>query len=150
VVKNIPNILESNMTDTKIPYNEEITVEMDFPPIQLPGLFPDLKPTVTFTGKVIPSAEYDPRDSLRMTGDQSCMHVRVISFNKLLKLNGKKFKYTPSVEANKPQAPKTVKVAGSKPGVFYTLTIKADGSKGCSCPGYGFRGTCRHIDNYKA
>lgn len=135
--------------DTKIPMNEEVTVELDFKPIQLPSVFPNLPQTVTYAGKVITSAEYDPKDSLRMMGDQR-MPVRVIPFNKLLKMNGQPFSYTPYVDPKKPQKPKTVQVEGSKPGKFYTLTITADGSKSCSCPGYGFRGSCKHIDNYKA
>lgn len=142
-------MLGDGMPDTKIPMGEDVTVELDFPPIQLPAIFPNLPKTESFTGTVIKSADYDPKDSLRMTA-AAPLHIRVIPFNKLLKMNGKKFTYTPTVDPKKAQAPKTVQVEGSKPGKFYTLTIKADGGKSCTCPGFGFRGACKHIDNYKA
>jgi hypothetical protein len=34
------------------------------------------------------------------------------------------------------------KVAGSKPGVYYTVNTDENT---CTCPGYTFRGTCKHI-----
>jgi len=34
------------------------------------------------------------------------------------------------------------KVAGSKPGVYYTVDTDANT---CTCPGYTFRGTCKHV-----
>ena len=136
------------MADTQIIVGEEVTVEVDFPSILLPAIYPNQPNTVTFTGKVIPSADYDSKDSMRITGDV-LMPVRVIPLTKVLNLNGKPFKYTPKVDPQKPTAAKTVEVPGSKPGTKYVLTIKEDGSKSCSCAGYGFRGTCKHIDNYK-
>jgi hypothetical protein len=33
-------------------------------------------------------------------------------------------------------------VAGSKPGVFYTVNTDENT---CTCPGYTFRGTCKHV-----
>lgn len=39
-------------------------------------------------------------------------------------------------------------VAGSK-GDQYIVSLSA-GSWTCSCPGYGFRGHCRHVDQLKA
>jgi len=33
-------------------------------------------------------------------------------------------------------------VAGSKPGVFYTINTDENT---CTCPGYTFRGTCKHV-----
>lgn len=35
-----------------------------------------------------------------------------------------------------------IKVAGSKPGVFYTVL---DGR--CDCPGFKYRGFCKHVEN---
>lgn len=34
------------------------------------------------------------------------------------------------------------KVAGSKPGVFYTVNTDENT---CTCPGYTFRGACKHV-----
>jgi hypothetical protein len=40
---------------------------------------------------------------------------------------------------------KLFKVAsGSKPGHFYTIT-QVDGDARCDCPGFNFRGACRHL-----
>ena len=137
------------MADTKIIRDEEVTIEMEYRSPRLPEVFGEQPTTLTFTGKVVGSADYDPKDSLRITGDQR-MPIRVITFAKIVKFNGQPFKYTPTLDPKKPAQPKVVQVEGSKPGKFYTITIKEDGSKSCSCPGFGFRGSCTHIDNYKA
>lgn len=137
------------MADTNIIRDEEVTIEMEYLSPRLPDVFGEQPTTLTFTGKVVGSADYDPKDSLRITGDQR-MPIRVITFAKIVKFNGQPFKYTPTLDPKKPAQPKVVQVEGSKPGKFYTITIKEDGSKSCSCPGFGFRGSCKHIDNYKA
>ena len=144
------NLPEYAMADTKITRDEEVTIEMQHNSPMLPAVFGEQPKTVTYTGKVVGSADYDPKDSLRITGDTQ-MPIRVITFAKIVKFNGKPFKYTPTVtqDPKKPAPPKTVQVEGSKPGKFYTLTIKEDGSKSCSCPGFVFRGSCKLIDNYK-
>lgn len=135
------------MADTKIIRDEEVTIEMEYRSPRLPEVFGEQPTTLTFTGKVVGSADYDPKDSLRITGDQR-MPIRVITFAKIVKFNGQPFKYTPTLDPKKPAQPKVVQVEGSKPGKFYTITIKEDGSKSCSCPGFGFRGSCRHIDAF--
>ena len=38
----------------------------------------------------------------------------------------------------------TYTVAGSK-GAVYTVTILPTGKRSCTCPGYNFRRTCKHI-----
>ena len=42
----------------------------------------------------------------------------------------------------------TWRVAGSK-GNFYEVSLTG-GSWTCSCPGHGFRGRCRHVDELRA
>ena len=41
-----------------------------------------------------------------------------------------------------------VTVAGSKPGIKYTVT-RSHGHYSCTCKGYEFRSKCRHIDETK-
>lgn len=38
----------------------------------------------------------------------------------------------------------------SRPGVFYTLKLLADGELRCSCPGYEHRAECKHIRRMRA
>ena len=40
-------------------------------------------------------------------------------------------------------------VAGSK-GRVYVVKLSNEGVWTCTCPGYGFRGRCKHIENTKA
>lgn len=135
------------MADTKITRDEEVTIEVEHRSPMLVAVFGEQPKTLIYKGKVVGSADYDPKDSIRITGDHQ-MPIRVITKAKIVNYNGKPFKYTPTLDPKKPAPPKTVQVEGSK-GKTYTLTIKEDGSKSCSCPGFGFRGSCKHIDNYK-
>ena len=43
-------------------------------------------------------------------------------------------------------APHKTKVVGSK-GASYTITVNR-GRPDCTCPGYGWRGKCKHITNF--
>ena len=57
-------------------------------------------------------------------------------------------------EANKPNIPndikdKVYKVKSSKGDKSYEVRMNASGSFECTCPGYGFRRRCRHIDYVK-
>lgn len=129
--------------------DEVVEVEMKCQNNLLPELFPNAPNTVTYKGKVCGHADYDEKDSIRILGDQQ-MPVRVIAFRNILKVNGKKFTYTPSVKPTKvakSKGPEEVKIKGSK-GNEYILKIFEDGRKICSCPGYGFRGHCKHVDEY--
>jgi hypothetical protein len=54
---------------------------------------------------------------------------------------GREFKILKEIAENDPDS---VIVEGSK-GQRYTLT-RANGSWSCTCPGYAYRGNCRHSD----
>jgi len=47
----------------------------------------------------------------------------------------------PNIDSNK-----VYKVKSSKGNAYYEVKMNASGSLECSCPGYGFRRKCRHID----
>jgi hypothetical protein len=138
------------MANTIIVKDAEVTVVLSHNSPLYEPFFPNKPKTLTFTGKVVGSADYDEPDTVRITGDKD-MPVRVLHFSKILTWNGKKFKYTPDVPKPKrkaaPAVPKYVKVKGSK-GNEYTLTITED-RIACSCPGFGFRHTCKHVNEYK-
>jgi hypothetical protein len=140
------------MADTNIVKGDTVTVEMRQRNIRLPALGHNVPDTVTYTGVVQASADYDETDSVRITGDGN-MPVRVLAFKHIVSWNGEPFKFKASTKApkkgktEKPEV-KTVAVTGSK-GDTYTLTIYPDGRMTCSCKGFGFKGKCSHIDKYK-
>jgi hypothetical protein len=134
------------MADTKIVVGEEVEVVLSFRSSLYVPWYGKQKNTITFKGKVIGHTDQDGPTTIRITGDRD-MPVRVIPFNKILTWNGKAFKHS-ALDARKSSQARTVKIEGSKDNV-YTLTIATDGSLTCSCPGSKFRGTCKHIDNYK-
>jgi len=47
----------------------------------------------------------------------------------------------PNIDSNK-----VYKVKSSKGNAYYEVKMNASGSLECTCPGYGFRRKCRHID----
>ena len=47
----------------------------------------------------------------------------------------------PNIESNK-----VYKVTSSKGNKEYSVKMESSGSLSCTCPGYGFRRKCRHID----
>ena len=53
---------------------------------------------------------------------------------------GRTFKVLKSVDTE----PESIKVNGSK-GAVYNLT-RADGHWRCTCPGFTYRGSCKHLD----
>ena len=48
----------------------------------------------------------------------------------------------PNIDSNK-----VYKVLSSKGNSHYDVKMNSSGSMECSCPGYGFRRKCRHIDH---
>ena len=58
-------------------------------------------------------------------------------------------------KAPKPNIPnidkdKVYKVTSSKGDSYYEVKMNSTGSLDCTCPGYGFRRKCRHIDHVKS
>jgi len=47
----------------------------------------------------------------------------------------------PNIDSNK-----VYKVKSSKGNAYYEVKMNASGSLECTCPGYGFRRRCRHVD----
>jgi hypothetical protein len=60
---------------------------------------------------------------------------------------GRKFEELKKNPFKEPKATETMpwikRVAGSKPGVFYTVNTE---EHTCTCPGFTFRGACKHIE----
>jgi len=107
------------------------------------ALFPNEPEFITFVGKIVGRAEFDPPESIRITGNVK-MPVRVIMYRSIIELNGEP---TEQEVIDIPK-PKFVFVTGST-GKTYKITINDLGNYSCTCSGFGFRKTCSHIDKYK-
>lgn len=131
---------------------EKIKVEVKHTSNLLPKLYPKAPKSVVYEGQVLRSEDYDPPGTIRITGEGD-MPLRVILINRILKWNGVKTDFKPSkttIASPKVKEPKErfVIVKGSK-GNKYKVTIDARGNKTCTCTGFGYRRTCRHINEVK-
>ena len=116
-----------------------VTIKIKKQLILLPALFPNEPTSISYTGKVLPNAEYDV-NSIRITGDTN-IPVRVISKDLILSLNGENVVTIPVI-----LEPKTdFKIIKGSGGKEYKLTKTGNKYK-CTCPGFGFRGSCKHVD----
>jgi len=86
-----------------------------------------------FHGDVVESAKYDPPHTIRMTTDISDFPFRVIYLKQISEVDGKAYWFDEPQEI-------TRQFVGSN-GVIYTTTLNH-----CTCPGYTFRKTCKHIN----
>lgn len=90
-----------------------------------------------YTGTVVHQKWYGD-DKIGLTTDMPHFPVRVLNRENIVEVSGAKFDYTPVKSARE-----TITVQGSK-GNTYIVT-KENGKVSCSCPGYGFRKTCKHV-----
>ena len=71
---------------------------------------------------------------------------------KFIEVKGNTWKFDMSIEISEPDqikpAGQTWSVIGSK-GNEYEVVL-SEGAWTCSCPGHGFRGRCRHVDQLRA
>lgn len=90
-----------------------------------------------YTGEVVHQKWYGD-DKIGLTTDMRHYPVRVIDKSRIVEVSGAKVDYVPVKSARE-----TITVQGSK-GNTYIVT-KENGKATCSCPGYGFRKTCKHV-----
>ena len=90
-----------------------------------------------YTGIVVHEKWYGD-DKIGLTTDMKHFPVRVLSLANIVEVMGAKVDYTP-VKSNR----ETITVQGSK-GNTYIVTAE-NGKATCSCPGYSYRKSCRHI-----
>lgn len=134
------------MAETFIPVvGQQVTVELINCSAVDRRLFPDMPEHLVYEGTIVSSANYDPKESFRITGDV-LMPVRVIHKGHVVSCNGKKVGKTTELPAVRPQ---TFPVKGSK-GNDYVVAINEQGQGSCTCSGYGFRRKCSHIDGVLA
>ena len=90
-----------------------------------------------FTGTVVHEKWYGD-DKIGLTTDMRHFPVRVLSRANIVEVGGAKVDYTPVKSTRE-----TIVVQGSK-GNTYIVT-KENGKVSCSCPGYSFRKSCKHV-----
>ncbi len=90
-----------------------------------------------YTGIVVHEKWYGD-DKIGLTTDMKHFLVRVLSLENIVEVMGAKVDYVP-VKSNS----ETITVQGSK-GNTYIVT-KENGKATCTCPGFGFRKTCKHV-----
>lgn len=100
-----------------------------------------INPTETFKGTVIAKQKWQKDDVINLSADFGKAGFRQIYISRILKIqNG------PSItkmEPRKNQPPKSWTVKGSK-GDSYLIN-EINGRRICSCVGFTFHKTCRHI-----
>lgn len=95
-----------------------------------------------YTGTVVHEKWYGD-DKIGLTTDVRGYPIRVISRANIVEASGAKVDYQPAKSSRE-----TITVQGSK-GQTYIVT-KENGKATCTCPGYGFRKTCKHVQEVMA
>ena len=90
-----------------------------------------------YTGIVVHQKWYGD-DKIGLTTDMKHFPVRVLNRANIVEVMGAKVDYTPVKSSRE-----TITVQGSK-GNTYIVT-KENGKASCTCPGFGFRKTCKHV-----
>ena len=92
-----------------------------------------------YTGTVMREKWFDS-DEIGLTTNNPDFTFRRIKRHCIVEVNNKQVDYAMPVEEKRIE----ITVQGSK-GNSYTV-VKEKGKKSCTCPGFGFRRTCKHIE----
>lgn len=92
----------------------------------------------TYTGTVMREKWFDS-DEIGLTTGNPDFTFRRIKRERIVEVNGATVEYIKPVETPKV----SIEVKGSK-GDTYIVT-KEHGKSSCTCPGFGFRRTCKHL-----
>lgn len=90
-----------------------------------------------YTGIVV-REKWHGDDRIGLTTGMDSFPIRVLSLANIVEVMGDTFDYTPVKSTRE-----TITVQGSK-GNTYIVT-KENGKASCTCPGFGFRKTCKHV-----
>jgi hypothetical protein len=95
-----------------------------------------------YTGTIVREKWFDA-DEIGITSDVPGLKFRRIHRSRIVEVSGAKIDYT-TVKSNR----EVITVQGSK-GNTYTV-IKENGKATCTCVGYSFRKTCKHVQEVLA
>lgn len=90
-----------------------------------------------YTGTVVHEKWYGD-DKIGLTTDVRGYPIRVLSRANIVEVSGAKVDYQPAKSSRE-----VITVQGSK-GQTYIVT-KENGKASCTCPGYSFRKSCKHV-----
>ena len=93
-----------------------------------------------YSGTVMREKWFDS-DEIGLTTNNPDFTFRRIKRHRIVEVNNKQVDYAMPVEEKRIE----ITVQGSK-GNSYTV-VKEKGKKSCTCPGFGFRRTCKHIES---
>ena len=93
--------------------------------------------TFTYIGELVATPSWVPYDAIAMTtGESGKFRVRIIAKEDIISIDGEE---TVTLKPSK----RVVQISGSK-GDVYTVELSDKGNN-CTCSGFQFRRTCRHI-----
>lgn len=102
-----------------------------------------------YTGTVCASASYDDPHSFRLSTGDKQFPLRVISLDSVTHLSYEDGSKANQTEKKKIEVNAWEVKSDSRKGGFYTVTRSGD-HFACTCVGYGFRRSCRHVLAIKA
>ena len=135
-------------TFAKPSVGDRITVTTEYP--TKPGIYAAyvFRGPYVKTGVVIKSEKYDDFDSFRLQTDNKAYPVSVIALERVTSIiheTGQEAKMVKKVVTTS----KSWQVkSDSRKGGFYTVDLH-NGHYSCSCPGFVYRKSCRHINGIK-
>ena len=95
----------------------------------------------TYTGAVVRNHKAIKEGQIGLTTGQKGFDMRVIDINRIVGMEDSPEAMPPVTET------KSWTIAGSK-GNEYVVTLD-HGRYTCTCPGFNFRGTCKHVEGVK-
>lgn len=97
-----------------------------------------------YEGEILYEKWFKPNEVGITTGDPR-FKFRRIQKERIVEIDGNESKFSAeSLSVSKDSELKRISVAGSK-GDLYEVEVRGGRGSSCSCKGYQFRGSCRHI-----
>lgn len=105
--------------------------------------YPAAPETSSYSGFILPSAKYDPPENIRMSTGIRDFPIRIIRKDLIIKIGDQDVCYKSKTTKDSVRL-----VEGSK-GMVYTVTTQ-NGRSSCTCIGFQFRKSCKHIEETAA
>lgn len=98
-------------------------------------------------GEVIPSESWDDPKTFRITTGRPEFPASVVPLERVIELSYSDGSETNTIEVEEKEDKETWVMKGSK-GSSYLVTRNGD-KWSCECPGWNFRGQCKHVNEKK-